>query len=273
MALEDHGATCVLGIEYDKHAQIAYKSIWGEERLWESDIRELDYKSIEDFDLLAGGFPCAKFSVAGDRLGFESDDPRAKMFFELAKIAQAKQPKYLLFENVKGLLSHDNGRSFAIILDTLDKLGYDAEWQVINAKDFGYPVLRERVFIIGHHREKCNGQKVFPITKTIEPHDSSTRIFQFRRGYFRVFDGYCPTLTASMGTGGNNVPFIINSDNHFRKLTPKELFRLQGIREDRIDKLINSGLSNSALYERAGRTVFVPIVNKIVKGIVNLEKN
>lgn len=263
IAMEEYNHECILTIEYDKKAQKAYKAIWGEGNEWFDDIRRLDTKDIPDFDVLCGGFPCAKFSIAGDRKGFESDDPRALMFFELARIAEEKKPSYLLFENVKGLLNHDNGRSFAIILHTLDKLGYDVEWQLINAKDFGYPVLRERVFIVGHYRGR-NTKKVFPITKGIKPHDSKTRIYQFRRGHFRRFKGYCPTLTASMGTGGNNVPYIIQ-EGKLRKLTPKELFKLQGIPDNIIEKLLNSGLPDSALYERAGRTVFIPIVREIVK--------
>lgn len=263
MAMEEYGHECSLTIEYDDKAQKAYTSIWGSGNEWFDDIQKLKTEDIPDFDVLCGGFPCAKFSIAGDRKGFESDDPRAFMFFELARIAKDKKPKYLLFENVKGLLNHDNGRSFAIIINTLDELGYDVEWQLVNAKDFGYPVLRERVFIVGHLRG-ADTEKIFPITEGSKPHDSETRIFQFRRGYFRRFKGYCPTLTASMGTGGNNVPFI-KSNGGLRKLTPSELFRLQGIEEEYIDKLITSGLPDSALYERAGRTIFLPFVNKIVE--------
>lgn len=263
MAMEEHGHECILSIEYDKKAQKAHTSIWGEGNDWFNDISKLTAEDIPDTDVLCGGFPCAKFSIAGDRKGFESDDPRAFGFFELARIAEIKKPKYLLFENVKGLLSHDNGRSFAIILGKMDELGYDVEWQLINAKDFGYPVLRERVFIVGHLRG-ASTKKVFPITEGVRSYDSETRIYQFRRGHFRRFKGYCPTLTASMGTGGNNVPFI-KTDKGLRKLTPKELFRLQGVSEEDINKLLNSGLPDSALYERAGRTIFLPFVKKIVE--------
>lgn len=261
IAFDEANHECVFSIEYDEKAKKAYKAIHNEDPF--GDIRMLNAIDLPDFDVLIGGFPCAKFSIAGDRMGFTSDDPRANMFFELARIAEEKIPSYLLFENVKGLLNHDNGRSFAIILDTLDKLGYDVEWQLLNAKDFGYPIIRERVFIVGHYRGRGT-KKVFPITKGCKPHDSKTQIYQFRRGYFRRFKGYCPTLTASMGTGGNNVPFIIQN-NSLRKLTPTELFRLQGIPEEIIDKIISSGLPDSALYERAGRTVFIPIIREIVK--------
>lgn len=263
MALETYGHECVYTIEYNKDAIKALNTLWDfkSEEAWFDDMYQLDYSTIPDFDVLCGGFPCAKFSVAGDRKGFESEDPRAKVFFELMKIAEIKKPKYLFFENVKGLLSHDDGRSFRTILSKMDELGYDAEWQLVNAKDFGYPVIRERVFIIGHLRGEST-KPVFPIPVISRQNDSKTPVFQFRRGYFRVFKGYCPTLTASMGTGGNNVPYVITTDG-LRKFMPKELFRLQGVSEDHIDKLVNSGLSNSALYERVGRTVFLPIVKQI----------
>lgn len=266
MGLEEYDHECVYTIEYDNKAQKAYRAIWGKGDEWFDDVRNLDVTAMPDFDILCGGFPCAKFSMAGDREGFESDDPRSQMFFELMRIAKIKKPKYLFFENVKGLLSHDNGRSFARILYEMDKHGYDAEWQLINAKDFGYPVLRERIFIIGHLRGSST-EKVFPITKGIKSHDSETYVYQFRRGNFRRFKGYCPTLTASMGTGGNNVPFIIQN-NALRKLTPSELFKLQGIPDKYIEKLINCGLPDSALYERAGRTVFIPIIKEIAKKLV-----
>lgn len=266
LAFEEYtNSECVLSIEYDKKAQKAYETLWGSEKLWKEDIRKLDYEKLPDFDVLVGGFPCAKFSIAGDRKGFESCDPRAQMFWELANILEVKKPKFFLFENVKGLLNHDKGKSFEAIINKVVELGYNVEWQLINAKDFGYPVLRERVFIVGHLRDN-GSEPILPITEGVRPHDSETPLFQFRRGYFRVYKGYCPTLTASMGTGGNNVPFIIE-DNSFRKLLPSEVFRLQGFPEKHIKKLRDSGLANSTLYERAGRSVFIPIVKELAQRI------
>src|SRR5690606_37494355 len=122
----------------------------------DSEARELRGK----VDLITGGFPCQAFSFAGKRRGFE--DTRGTMFFEIARIAKQIEPRFLLLENVKGLLSHDKGRTFAIILSTLDELGYDVEWQVLNSKDFGVPQNRERVFIVGHSRG-AGGREVFPI--------------------------------------------------------------------------------------------------------------
>ncbi len=124
--------------------------------MYYDDARKIDPNELLDFDLICGGFPCQSFSIAGKRGGF--DDARGTLFFEIAKIAAAKKPKYLLLENVPGLLSHDQGRTFATILGTLDELGYDVTWEVLNSANFGVAQSRKRVFIIGFHREKCSGK-------------------------------------------------------------------------------------------------------------------
>jgi len=135
--------------------------------LYEGDITKVKAEDIPDHDLLVGGFPCQAFSIAGKRGGFE--DTRGTLFFEIARIAQEKRPRYLLLENVKGLLSHDKGRTFGAILTTLDEIGYDCQWQVLNSKNFGVPQNRERVFIVGHLRGTSRPE-VFPITGESENH-------------------------------------------------------------------------------------------------------
>ena len=132
------GFTCVGHCEYDKHAERSYRALFDTEGEWYiEDARKADPATMPDFDLLCGGFPCQAFSLAGRRQGF--GDPRGTLFFELARLAEARHPRYLLFENVPGLLSHDGGRTFAAILDALDRLGYGVEWQGVNSKDFGVP--------------------------------------------------------------------------------------------------------------------------------------
>ena len=123
-------------------------------------IETVPTQEIPDHDLLVGGFPCQAFSIAGKRRGF--DDIRGTLFFEIARIAAGKRPPYLLLENVKGLLSHDGGRTFERILRTLVELGYDVQWQVVNSKDFGVPQNRERVIIVGHLRGQPRPH-VFPL--------------------------------------------------------------------------------------------------------------
>lgn len=156
------GFECVAYCEIDKYAKKAYETLYDTEgEMYFEDARKIDPNKLPDIDLICGGFPCQSFSVAGKRRGF--DDVRGTLFFEIARIAAAKKPKYLLLENVPGLLSHDGGRTFATILGTLDDLGYDVTWEVLNSADFKVPQSRKRVFIVGFFREKCSG-KVLPFT-------------------------------------------------------------------------------------------------------------
>lgn len=133
------------------------------------DATTINPTELPDFDLLVGGFPCQAFSIAGKRAGF--NDTRGTLFFDIARILATKRPRHLVLENVKGLLSHDSGKTFQTILGVLSDLGYRVEWQVLNSKDFGVPQNRERIYFVGHLRGECSGE-VLPITgnspKTIE---------------------------------------------------------------------------------------------------------
>ena len=166
LGMESAGHECVGFCEIDKYARASYKAIHNTEGEIElHDIRDVsddEFKKLRGkVDVICGGFPCQAFSIAGRRLGFE--DTRGTLFFEIARAAKQIQPRFLFLENVKGLLNHDKGRTFTTILTTLDELGFDVEWQVLNSKDFGVPQNRERVFIIGHLRGG-SGRKVFPLS-------------------------------------------------------------------------------------------------------------
>lgn len=149
---------CVGFSEIDKYAIQIYQKHFPEHKNY-GNITKINAEELPDFDLLVGGFPCQAFSIAGKRQGF--DDTRGTLFFDLARILRAKQPRLFLFENVKGLQSHDNGKTFATIIATLDELGYDCQWQVLNSKNHGVPQNRERVFIVGHLRGTARPE-VFP---------------------------------------------------------------------------------------------------------------
>ena len=156
------GFVCVGHCECDKHAERSYRALFDCKGEWYiEDARNVDPDTMPDFDLLCGGFPCQSYSTAGARLGF--NDPRGTLFFELARLAEARKPRYLLFENVPGLLNHDGGRTYAVILNALDRLGYHVEWQVLNSKDFGVPQSRRRVYIVGFLDARCAG-KILPFT-------------------------------------------------------------------------------------------------------------
>ncbi|EME5818397.1 DNA (cytosine-5-)-methyltransferase [Enterococcus faecalis] len=164
LGLEKAGHKCIGFCEIDRKARESYKAIHNTE----NEVEMYDITTISDefirgigrVDILAGGFPCQAFSVAGKRKGF--GDTRGTLFFEIARFAHILRPKYLFLENVKGLLNHEGGTTFETILRTLDELGYDVEWQVLNSKNY-VAQNRERVFIIGRLRGECTNQ-VFPIT-------------------------------------------------------------------------------------------------------------
>ena len=167
LGMESAGHECIGFCEIDKFARASYKAIHNTEGEIElHDITAVSDESIRRIgrvDIICGGFPCQAFSIAGARRGFE--DTRGTLFFEIARFASILRPKYLLLENVKGLLNHDGGATFETILGALDELGYDMEWQILNSKDFGVPQNRERVFIVGHLRGECT-RRVFPLSKS-----------------------------------------------------------------------------------------------------------
>ncbi|MHA7962855.1 DNA (cytosine-5-)-methyltransferase [Paenibacillus sp. CAU 1782] len=144
-ALDALGGECVFASEIDPFATRAYRALYGGSEL-HGDITKIDAADTPEHDVLVGGFPCQAFSVAGQRKGFE--DTRGTLFFEIARIANAKKPRLLLLENVKGLLSHDGGNTFDTMCAALNDIGYAIDFRVLNSKYFGVPQNRERIFIV-----------------------------------------------------------------------------------------------------------------------------
>lgn len=167
------------------------------------DITKINTDELPEFDCLVGGFPCQAFSIAGRRRGFE--DTRGTLFFELARILRAKQPRLFVFENVKGLLNHDGGRTFTTIIAAITELGYDAQWQVINSKDFGVPQNRERIIIVGHLGGTPRPQ-VFPIDGA--KGKGITRLNRPRHSTDRVYDPSGASPAISTMQGGGRQPYI-----------------------------------------------------------------
>ena len=177
LGMESSGHECVGFCEIDKFARKSYKAIHdteGEVELHDiTTVTDEFIRGIGSVDVICGGFPCQAFSIAGNRRGFE--DTRGTLFFEIARFASILRPRYLFLENVKGLLNHDRGTTFATILRTLDELGYDVEWQVLNSKNFGVPQNRERVFVIGHLRGECT-RRIFPLSSTSKQVDKHQKL-------------------------------------------------------------------------------------------------
>lgn len=207
LGMEAAGHECIGFCEIDKFARASYKAIHDTEGEFEfHDITRVSDESIRGLgsvDIVCGGFPCQAFSIAGKRAGFE--DTRGTLFFEIARFASILRPKYLFLENVTGLLNHDNGNTFETILRTLDELGYDAEWQVFNSKDFGVSQNRERVFIIGHLRGR-SGRAIFPFRGS-----SSETITQSKQAV--------NTITTRYGEAQGAGSYIV--ENQSQKMRPR----------------------------------------------------
>lgn len=235
---------CVGYSEIDKYATQIYKHHYPTHTNY-GDITKIKEKSLPDFDLLVGGFPCQSFSIAGKRKGF--DDTRGTLFFDIARIVRQKRPRLLLLENVKGLLSHEGGRTFGVIIGTLDELGYDCQWQVLNSKDHGVPQNRERIFIVGHLRGTSR-PKVFPFgipTADDTRSDASKkevlagtltarqfangggnyvqigtlRTHKDGQGFRQIKSGLSPTIPARARQDGSGQPVIRQSDSYIRETT------------------------------------------------------
>lgn len=287
LGMEQAGHECVGFCEIDKFARASYKAIHNTEGEVEmhdiTSVSDEFIRGIGDIDIICGGFPCQAFSIAGKRQGFE--DTRGTLFFEIARFASILRPRFLFLENVKGLLNHEGGATFETILRALDELGYDAEWEVHNSKDY-VPQNRERVFIIGHLRGESTEQ-VFPFERIDRTIDQKYRIKKignirkkgksqsgdvvsiggvytndsqrFNRG---VLPGLSRTLKASKSDAGIYDGFQI------RKLTPRECWRLQGFPDWAFDraKEVNS---DSQLYKQAGNSVTVPVIHDIARRLVS----
>ena len=224
LGMERAGHTCVGSCEWDKYSRETYNKNFGVYPEYD-DAKDMSLASQPQYDVLCAGFPCQAFSIAGKRMGFE--DTRGTVFFEIARVARENKPSYLFLENVKGLFSHDKGRTFTTIINTLDEMGYDAEWQVLNSKYF-VPQNRERIFIIGHLRGKRTRQ-VFPLGD-IGVQDDSKKLIQTgnidQKGHNsiwgRVYDvnGIASTLNAKGGGLGAKTGLygVVNDKGNLREV-------------------------------------------------------
>jgi DNA (cytosine-5)-methyltransferase 1 len=275
-------------------SQVIY-DLNNENQLTRRDLNDIDNKDIPPSDILTAGFPCQPFSVAGRQMGF--DDERSNVFWKILSILETHEPSIVILENVKNLKSHDNGRTFKVIIENLHQLGYHVKYSVLNtSKLTGIPQNRERIYIVCFKDRRMyeefefdfpevtlkpvsefleedvaekyyynNSSKIYEeLEKNVLKHVSTNTIYQYRRYYVRENkNNVCPTLTANMGTGGHNVP-IIRDDKGIRKLTPRECFNLQGFPKEY--KL--PVMSPCKLYSLAGNAVSVPIITLIIERLL-----
>lgn len=299
MGFERAGFETVFSNDFDPYCKPTYDLNFNTAKLTVGDIQKIKSKDLPSFDVLLGGFPCQPFSIAGYRRGF-LDTGRGDLFFEIVRILRDKKPTAFLLENVKNLHTHDHGKTFKIISDALDDLGYYTKEAILNSAKFGnVPQNRERIYIVGFKKKAMRDAFEFPeplpLTKTVkdildetaderyyynghpyhkelkEAMTSRDAVYQWRRIYVRENkSGVCPTLTANMGTGGHNVP-IIRDSKGIRKITPRECARLQGFPES---YKLPKDLPDTKLYKQFGNSVTVTVVERVARQLMKaLESN
>jgi DNA (cytosine-5)-methyltransferase 1 len=258
------------------------------------NICDIDVQSIPPHDILSAGFPCQPFSIAGKQKGF--DDVRSNVFWKILEIVKYHKPHCIILENVKNLSSHDNGDTLKTIKNSLKIEKYHIIHKVLNTSDITtIPQHRERIYIVCVKNKKLfddfnldfpnvKKQKISKMLTNIEVNNkyyyndennnihkmimeavtNNETIYQFRRIYVRENkNNECPTLTANMGTGGHNVPIILDNVGA-RKLIPRECFNFQGFPKE----YILPNLSDCKLYKLAGNAVSVPVVNLIANRLI-----
>jgi len=273
---------CVFSSEWDKFSQQTYQSNFGDYPL--GDITQIPPEKLPDFDILLAGFPCQPFSNAGHKKGFS--DTRGTLFFNILEIARVHQPKVLFLENVKGFKSHNKGDTFATVKRSLESLGYHVFSEILNAKYFGVPQNRERIYIIAF-LEDVNFKFPEPSNIVVKVGDIldvrvddkytiSDKLWaghQRRKlahkakgngfGYsiFNALSPYTSTISARYYKDGSEI-LIEQDGKNPRKITPREAARLQGFPES-----FKIPVSDTQAYRQFGNSVAVPVITALAKSI------
>jgi len=298
LAFEGNGCECVFSSEWDKYCQKTYFENFGETPL--GDITKINPADVPDHDILAAGFPCQPFSIAGvskkASLGLATgflDKAQGTLFFNVAEIISSKRPKAFLLENVKNLKSHDKGNTWKVITDALDKLGYEVFANVLDGQIFS-PQHRERIFIVGFDRKRYGRDVGFNFSLAAPPKKAKIRdilekwvdpkytlsdhLWQYLRDYaakhqakgngfgygLADLDGVARTLSARYYKDGAEI-LIPQKGKNPRRLTPRECARLQGYGDDFVIPV-----SDTQAYKQFGNSVVVPLVGAIAKKIVRV---
>ena len=283
LAFESAGAVCVFSSEWDKYAQKTYEVNFGEKPF--GDITKIDENDIPKFDILLAGFPCQPFSSIGKREGFRHKT-QGTLFYDVARIIDRHKPKAFLLENVAGLLTHDDGKTFSTIISVLNDLGYAIEYKVLDASDYGVPQKRERIYIVGFNKKKVRSSDFkFPRPRSkkvgigkfvesgrddlsISKHLQSVYIYKIDDGRPEVISPTSnfpvKTLVASYHkiqrlTG----TFVKDGPTGLRLLSENECKAIMGF-----PKNFKVPVSRTQMYRQFGNSVAVPVVKAVAKAMV-----
>ena len=287
LGFENAGGECVFSSEWDKPAQTTYQANFNE--IPYGDITQIDEKEIPEFDFLLAGFPCQPFSQAGLKKGFE--DTRGTLFFDIARIIKYHKPKVVFLENVKNLAGHDKGNTLKVIVATLGDLGYKVTYKILNAKEFGLPQNRARIYIVGFKDgiefdfpeplkiptrlgdilEKKVDSKYTISDKLWAGHQRRKKEHRekgngFGYSLFNDDSVYTSTISARYYKDGSEI-LIEQTGKNPRKLTPREAARLQGFPDDYLIPV-----SDAQAYKQFGNSVAVPVIKTLAQKIVKTLK-
>lgn len=282
LGFEDFFGKCVFSSEFDKYAQITYNTNFNE--LPSGDITKIDKKNITKFDILLAGFPCQPFSNAGLKMGFQ--DIRGTLFFHIMEIINHHKPKVIFLENVKGIKSHNNGKTYQTIQNLLEESGYYIYSKILNAKDFGLPQNRERIYIIGFLEDidfifpNPNFKKVkvgdiledsvsdkYTISDKLWSGHKKRKEDHLKKGngfgysLFNKNSLYTSTISARYYKDGSEI-LIEQIGKNPRKLTPREAARLQGFPDS-----FKIPVSDMQAYKQFGNSVSIPVIKALAKQI------
>lgn len=296
IAFERTGGHCVYSSEWNKYSQQTYRANFAEQP--EGDITQVNAESIPDHDILVAGFPCQPFSIAGvskkqslgRATGFE-DKTQGTLFFDVCRILKAKRPKAFMLENVKNLCSHDKGRTFKVILESLEELDYQVFYKIMDGQNF-VPQHRERILIVGFDRKRYGRDYKFdfnitpadpkPVIRDIleknvsEKYTLSDKLWQYLQNYaakhkaagngfgygIAPLDGVSRTLSARYYKDGSEI-LIEQPGKNPRRLTPRECARLQGFPDD-----FKIPVSDTQAYRQLGNSVVVPLMENVAQLII-----
>lgn len=297
IAFDRAGGQCVYSNEWNKYSQQTYFANFGDQP--EGDITKVDAKDIPDHDILVAGFPCQPFSIAGvskknslgRATGFE-DKTQGTLFFDVCRILKEKRPKAFMLENVKNLCSHDKGRTFKVIREALDELGYEVFFDILDGQNY-VPQHRERILIVGFDRRRYGENIEFefaltpkepkPVMRDILDEDVdakytlSDKLWIYLQNYaarhkaagngfgygIAPLDGVSRTISARYYKDGSEI-LIAQEGKNPRKLTPRECARLQGFPDT-----FKIPVSDTQAYQQFGNSVVVPLMENVAKLIVN----
>jgi DNA (cytosine-5)-methyltransferase 1 len=282
LAAQQNGGNCVFASEIDEEAKKAYTYNFNVKPV--GDITKIKNEEIPTHDMLCAGFPCQPFSIIGERKGF--DDIRGTLFFEIARILKAKKPQMLVLENVKQLATHDKGQTLERILETLESIGYKTYWKILNALDYGLPQKRERTIIVGFLNHDVDFKfpdkhsSYTPLEKILDKivdvkylaspairekrkkaHKSKYPVSIWHENKSGNISSY-PYSCALRASASYNY-LLVNGE---RRLTPREMLRLQGFPEK--FKIV---CNDSSTRKQAGNALPIPMLKSVITEVLNAQ--